>query len=85
MMQQQSSSSRTGRGGLMAAALIAAVSLGGCAGSPGFSTSAGDATPYQVAGPMVAKGAPMSPNHGCSTNAAGFQVECGGFPQYDGP
>ena len=87
MMQRQRSSSSNGRrfnGVLTAAFFVASVSLAGCAGSPGVSASLGDTSPYQVAGPMVARGA-SSPDLSCSRNAAGFQVECRGFPQYDGP
>ena len=83
MIRQQSLAARSHRASygtaMLAAALVAAASLGGCADTSGFASSA---TPYQVAGPTVAKAPRFSQS--CETNANGYVDECDGFPYYLG-
>ena len=62
-----------------AAALVAAVGLGGCAGTPGFADSA-DA-PYQVAGPVVENGPTHTQYRACE-NSQTFVDDCSGFPRF---
>ena len=84
MVHEQSlaarSHGRSYRAGLLAAALVAAASLGGCADTSGFASAA---TPYQVAGPTVAK-TPALRSQSCDRNANGYVDQCNGFPYYQG-
>ncbi len=66
-----------------AAALVMAVSLGGCANGSDF-TAASD-TPYQVAGPVVARGpvaqGPVNSYYQDCANGQTFVDNCSGFPR----
>ena len=85
MQQAQTSTARShGRLSgtmLLAASLVGAMSLNGCADLSGQTASN---TPYKVAGPMVAKGAPQD-TQGCVADVNSFVDVCNGFPRYLGP
>ena len=85
MRQAQTSTARShGRfyGTLvMATALVTAISLGGCADLSGPEASN---APYQVAGPVVAKG-PAQTDKGCVADVSQWVNVCDGFAHYVGP
>ena len=76
------SRTRWSNSAIVAAALVAAASLGGCAGSSGF---AGATAPYQVAGPVVDHPSAQPSNQDCGVSLPGFADTCSAFPHYDGP
>ena len=80
MAQVRRSQTGWSRGAMVAVALAAAASLGGCAGASDF---AGASAPYQVAGPVVDK-APVQ-NQGCVYSTLSFVDDCSPFPHYYGP
>ena len=65
----------------MATALVAAMSLGGCADLSGPEASN---APYQVAGPVVAKSS-MQTDKGCVADVSQWVDVCNGFAHYMGP
>ena len=76
------SRNRWGGSVMVAVALAAAASLGGCAGTSDF---AGANAPYQIAGPVVANGPAHPDSQGCSGGISGFVDTCSGFARYYGP
>ena len=82
MAQFKRSRSSWSGSAMVAVALAAAASLGGCASTSEF---AGASTPYQVAGPVVAKTPAQLNSQSCAGGVSGFVDDCSGFPRYYGP